>query len=88
MRAVFKKWLTKSKLVNSQISNMSIPPVSTEVNFLDILSYIRLICQCGKVVGKMETTHPTQNVQMSAFRDIMKINLEGNFRNQDPLLRK
>ncbi|QYS93041.1 hypothetical protein H0G86_000429 [Trichoderma simmonsii] len=30
-------------------------------------------------VGKIETTHPTQNLQMSAFRDIMKINLEGNF---------
>ncbi|KAL6790700.1 hypothetical protein J3E68DRAFT_442956 [Trichoderma sp. SZMC 28012] len=30
-------------------------------------------------VGKMETTHPTQNLQMSAFRDIMKINLEVNF---------
>ncbi|PNP52417.1 hypothetical protein THARTR1_07021 [Trichoderma harzianum] len=48
-------------------------------NIFDILQYIFLICQCGTVVGKMETTHPTQNLQMSAFRDIMSINLEGNF---------
>ncbi|KAL7948024.1 hypothetical protein V8C42DRAFT_316435 [Trichoderma barbatum] len=30
-------------------------------------------------VGKMEITHPTQNLELSAFRDIMSVNLEGNF---------
>lgn len=44
--------------------------------------------QIHKVVGKMETTHPTQNLEMSAFRDIMSINLEGNFRNSDLFPRK
>jgi hypothetical protein len=39
-------------------------------------------------VGKMEITHPTQNLEMSAFRDIMRINLEGNFRNIGPNSKK
>ncbi|KAL7783892.1 hypothetical protein V8C37DRAFT_396548 [Trichoderma ceciliae] len=30
-------------------------------------------------VGKMETAQPIQNLEMSVFRDIMRINLEGNF---------
>ncbi|KAL7961888.1 hypothetical protein V8C34DRAFT_311743 [Trichoderma compactum] len=30
-------------------------------------------------IGKLDTTHPTQNLKMSAFRDIMSINLEGDF---------